>query len=230
MTIALLAIMLVPLLVKERDQPPPPREPVLAILREIPRAFGNRAALLAALVMTWMNLAAGMVLPVAGVLFMQHLGWKQEEYSEITGGPGLIIGFIGSLSAGFLADVLGRRKARRDRMPRDGRRLADVRAQRAAVDERTFVYTLFVLEPLSNSVLTVSLWALCMDTSDPKVGATQFAVYTSLTNLSTVLGAKLLGANALTWWSFRQTYIVAAMLQLVIVLLLPLIRPRKPAP
>ena len=79
-------------------------------------------------------------------------------------------------------------------------------------------------------MLTVSLWALCMDTSNPKVGATQFAVYTSLTNLSTVVGAKLLGANALSWWTFRQTYIVAALLQLVIIGLLPLIRPPRRAP
>lgn len=229
MTGALLAILLVPLLVKERAtaEPEVARTSILEILREIPHAFGNRAALLAALVMTWMNLAAGMVVPVAGVLFMQHLGWKQEEYSEITGGPGLIIGFIGSLSAGFLADVIGRKKLAALACLVMAAGWLTFALNEPLWTSRTFVYTLFVLEPLSNSVLTVSLWALCMDTSNPKVGATQFAVYTSLTNLSTVLGAKLLGANALSWWTFRQTYIVAALLQLVIVLLLPLIRPRR---
>jgi len=180
--------------------------------------------------MTWMNLAAGMLNPISGVLFIQHLHWKQEEYSQVTGGFGLPAGFVASLTVGFLADVMGRRRlAALACLVMAGGWLT------FALNEQwwhvhAFIYALSMIEPLSQAALTVSLWALCMDTSDPKVGATQFAAYTSLTNLSTVLGAKLLGANALTWWTFRQTYIVAALLQLVIIGLLPLIRPPRRAP
>jgi PAT family beta-lactamase induction signal transducer AmpG len=225
MVIVLLAIMLVPLFVKERAHEAKERTSFVQTLVSIPRAFSTRSALIAALVMTWMNLAAGMLNPISGVLFIQHLHWTQEEYSQVTGGFGLPVGFAASLCAGFLADLVGRR------------RLAAIACivmaggwLTFAFNEQwwhahAFIYVLSMIEPLSQATLTVSLWALCMDTSDPKVGATQFAAYTSLTNLSTVLGAKLLGANALSWWTFRGTYIVAAMLQLVIVALLPLIRP-----
>jgi PAT family beta-lactamase induction signal transducer AmpG len=229
MVIVLLAIMLVPLFVKERPGELHEQSSFVDTLRSIPRSFSTRSALVAALVMTWMNLALGMLNPVSGVLFMQHLHWTQQEYSAVTGGFGLPVGFAASLAAGFLADLVGRR------------RLAALACIVTAAGwlvfafnepywhVHGFIYALSMIEPLANAVLTVSLWALCMDTSNPKVGATQFAAYTSLTNLSTVLGAKLLGANALSWWSFKQTYIVAAMLQLVIVALLPLIKPRVPA-
>jgi len=237
MVIVLLAIMVVPLFVKERPAEQLEQLTQLSVaakltatLRSIGQAFSTRNAQLTALVMVWMNLALGMLNPVSGVLFMQHLGWKQEEYSAVTGGFGLPAGFVASLAAGFLADLVGRR------------RLAALACATTAAGwltfalnpqwwhDHSFIYALSIVEPLSNAVLTVSLWALCMDTSNPKVGATQFAVYTSLTNLSTVVGAKLLGANALSWWTFRQTYIVAALLQLVIIGLLPLIRPPRRAP
>lgn len=230
MVIVLLAIMVVATFVKERPFEQPRHLSVLGKLaetfREIPRAFSTRSALVAALVMTWMNLALGMLNPVSGVLFMQHLHWTQEEYSAVTGGFGLPVGFVASLCAGFLADLVGRR------------RLAALACIVTAAGwlvfafnepwwhHHGFIYALSMIEPLANAVLTVSLWALCMDTSDPKVGATQFAAYTSLTNLSTVVGAKLLGANVLSYLSFEQTYIFAALLQLVIVALLPFVTPR----
>ncbi|HSN27426.1 MAG TPA: MFS transporter [Kofleriaceae bacterium] len=226
MVIVLLAIMLVPLFVKERAHDEHAKMSFVETLRSIPRAFSTRSAIVAAVVMTWMNLAVGMLNPVAGVLFMQHLHWKQEEYAAVTGGFGLPVGFVASLSAGFLADLVGRR------------RLAALACIVTAAGwlvfafndqwwhHHGFIYALSMLEPLANAVLTVSLWALCMDTSDRKVGATQFAAYTSLTNLSTVVGAKLLGANVLSYLSFEQTYIFAALLQLVIVALLPFVSPR----
>ncbi len=229
MVVVLLAIMVVAMFVKERPFEQPAHLSVVGKLvetfREIPRAFSTRSALVAALVMTWMNLALGMLNPVSGVLFMQHLHWTQEEYAAVTGGFGLPVGFVASLSAGFLADLVGRR------------RLAGLACIVTAAGwlvfafndqwwhHHGFIYVLSMIEPLANAVLTVSLWALCMDTSDPKVGATQFAAYTSLTNLSTVVGAKLLGGNVLSYLSFQQTYIFAALLQLVIVALLPLIKP-----
>lgn len=232
MVVVLLAIMGVALLVHERPYEQPVERSVARKLaetfREIGRAFSTRSALITALVMTWMNFALGMLNPVSGVLFMQHLHWTQEEYSAVTGGFGLPVGFVASLSAGFLADLVGRR------------RLAALACIVTAAGwlvfafndqwwhHHGFIYVLSMIEPLSNAVLTVSLWALCMDTTDAKVGATQFAAYTSLTNLSTVVGAKLLGANVLAYLSFQQTYIFAAMLQLVIVALLPFVKPRKP--
>ncbi|MBV8756184.1 MAG: MFS transporter [Deltaproteobacteria bacterium] len=227
MVIVLLAIMLVPLFVKERAHEEQHKMSFLDTVKSIPRAFSTRGALIAALVMTWMNLALGMLNPVSGVLFMQHLHWKQEEYSAVTGGFGLPAGFVASLCAGFLADLVGRR------------RLAAIACIVTAAGwlvfafndqwwhHHGFIYLLSMIEPLANATLIVCLWALCMDTTDAKVGATQFAAYTSLTNLSTVVGAKLLGANVLSYLSFQQTYIFAALLQLVIVGLLPFVKPRQ---
>ena len=94
-------------------------------------------------------------------------------------------------------------------------------------DHRYLPRALLLHDSLMQHSRPFRLWALCMDTTDAKVGATQFAAYTSLTNLSTVVGAKLLGANVLTYLSFQQTYILAALLQLVIVGLLPFVKPRR---
>ena len=227
MVIVLLAIMLVPLFVKERAHEEHARISVIDTLKSIPRAFSTRSALVAALVMTWMNLALGMLNPVSGVLYLQHLHWSQDEYANVTGGIGLPVGFVASLSAGFLADLVGRRRlaALACIVTAAGWLVFAFNEQWWQV--HGFIYALSMIEPLANATLTVCLWALCMDTSDPKVGATQFAAYTSLTNLSTVVGAKLLGANVLAYLSFQQTYIFAAILQLVIVALLPFVKPRR---
>ncbi len=225
-TVILLAIMMVPLLVHERSGPPPARPRFGDVVRSLGKAFRLRSAILGAALMLYANIAIGMMTAIATVLFVQELGWSQTEYVQITGGPGLALGLGGSVLGGFLADKVGHR------------RLAAIAAGTLALfwfgfaaaeawwTNRTFIYALFLVEPLCQSVMTVSLFALCMDISWPKIAATQFTTYMALVNFSTTLGFKLAG-HAQGWWTYRGIYIVAATLQLGVVALLPWIDPTE---
>jgi PAT family beta-lactamase induction signal transducer AmpG len=222
----LVAIMMVPLLVRERSGPPPKRPKIGEVLRALGKAFRLRSTVLGGVLMLYSTIAIGMMVAVGTVLFVQELGWSQTEFAQITGGPGLMLGLGGSVLGGFLADKVGHR------------RLAAIAAGTLAVfwfgfaaaeawwTNRTFIYALFLVEPLCQSVMTVSLFALCMDISWPKIAATQFTTYMALANVSSTLGFKLAG-HAQGWWTYRGIYIAAATLQLGVVALLPWIDPTE---
>lgn len=222
----LLAITLVPLLVEERSGPPPQRAPLREVVRGLRDAFRLRATQLTAGLMLVVNLAGGMLSAVAPVLFMQHLHWDQDVYSDVAGGPGLAIGLLGSVLAGFAAEKIGPRK------------LAALASTVMATGwlvfalgeawwmNRSFVYGLFAIEPLAQSVMIVSLWTLCMETTLKRTAATQFAAYTSLINLSSTVGAKLLGGTISGWLAYRNIYLLAAVMQVATIAVLPFIRSR----
>jgi MFS transporter, PAT family, beta-lactamase induction signal transducer AmpG len=240
-TLALLAIMVVPMLVRERPRDAEVARIPLAVLgrklrgwferteirREVARlarSTGVHAALLGGLVMLISNAGSGLMAAVAPVLFTQDLGWDFERYTQLTGGPGLAAGLAGSVIGGFLADRVGHR------------RLAMIGAASLGAfwivwamlashwTSKALVYALFAVEPLCQSIMTVSLFAICMDLSWPKIGATQFGIYMALANASTLVGFKLAG-HAANWWTYPGIYIAAAALQVLVVVVVRLVDP-----
>ncbi len=117
------------------------------------------------------------------MLFTQQLGWKDTDYVQLTGGPGLVVGLLGSVLGGFLADKVGhRRLAAIASVMLAGCWLAWAAAA-AWWTDRSVVYALVAVEPLCQSVMTVALFALCAWTSRGRRSpATQFAGYMALLN------------------------------------------------
>ena len=242
-TLVLFAIMLVPLLVRERagtDQ----AGRATPIWRSIPAwwrrtfadhiwrvlraAIKNRAvqsAVLGAFVMLISNLANAILSAFGTVLYTQQLGWTADDYASLAGGVGLGAGLLGSLAGGFTADFVGHR------------RLAALATALLAGfylawsllephwGSKQFVYSLFWVEPFLYGVLTVSLFALCMDISWTSIAASQFAIYMALSNFSSTTGYKLAGHMA-QWFTNPGIYQAAAVIQLSLVLILPFIDPR----
>ncbi|HEX7700723.1 MAG TPA: hypothetical protein VF403_08380, partial [Kofleriaceae bacterium] len=89
----------------------------------------------------------------------------------------------------------------------------------------TFVYSLFWIEPLLTGMLTVSLFALCMDISWTAIAASQFAIYMALANFSSTSGFKI-AAHMANWFTNPGVYQAAAVIQASLVLILPFIDPR----
>jgi PAT family beta-lactamase induction signal transducer AmpG len=239
---AMVAIMMVPVFVRERsgETPRTPLWPAIqAWLRSV---FGGksisdilglsvhdravRSALIGGMLMLTVNLAIGMMSAVAPVLFTQDLKWDAEEYANLIGGPGLLLGLGGSVLGGFLADLVGHRL------------LAAIAAITLGVfwliwaalvphwGSHTLVYSLVAVEPLCASVMTVSLFALCMDISWKNVAASQFAAYMALINFSSTIGAKYLAPFATETWTYPGIYCVAAAIQLGALVFMPFIDPR----
>lgn len=223
-TVILLAIMLVPLLVRERSGPPPERPRFTVVLRSLAEVFSIRSAFLMAVLMLSIYLALGVLTANAYALFTQHLKWSADEYSEVTGGWGLLAGLAGSLVGGALADVLGRRK------------LIAMASIAMAIgwlafgllepqwSNRGFVYTLAMFETACTSMMVVGLFALCMDVAYPPIGASQYTAYMSLSNFSTTLGF-LLTAELRDVLDYRACYLAAALFQVSVTALLLWIDP-----
>ena len=223
----LVAILLLPLLVPERTGAPPPHPTLSELWPALAQVYRLSSPWLAAAAMLLLLIMSGMLNVVAPVLFTQHLGWKLEEYGWITGGFGLFVGFVGSMTAGFFADHIGhRRLAGIASFVLAGGWLAFGLGQ-AWWTYRPFVYALAILEPFAQSIMIVSLWSVCMSVSLKRTAATQFAAYTSLTSLSTILGSWVLGAHVRAWWDYSTIYVVAAIVQAAIVLVLPFIDPQQ---
>jgi len=219
----LLAITAVPLLVKERAGAPPPKPPVAEVMKLLGRLGRLRSIRRTALLMFVQYVGGGMLSAIAFGLFLNHLGWDDVGYTQFAGGPALVFGAAGSMCGGFLADKVGRKQL-----------AATASASLATVwiafslghswwQHDPIQYALLVVEPMLQGAMTASLFTLCMDTSLPRTAATQYVAYTSLMNLGTTLGAKVLGHRALSHWDYNGVYLAAGLAQLAGLALLPFI-------
>jgi len=224
--VILLAIMLVPLLVRERDGAPPPTRSIGEILVGLRRAFSLRSAIVLGVLMLGATFATGIVNAAAPALYMQHLGWKDTEYAQLAGGPVLLIGLGGAVLGGLLADKVGHR------------RLAAIASVVMALwwigfalaepwwHSRAFIFAVMWVEPLCLSLMTVALFALCMDVSWPRIAATQFTAYMAMSNMSTTRGYQVAG-RVVDAWGYQGMFVAAAVIQLVVTLSLLLIDPHQ---
>ena len=223
MVVALGALTAVPLLVVEHAGAPPPRRAAARIIGALARVARLRSVQIAALLMLVHNIAGGMLATQSLRLFTQRLGWDADEYSQLAGGPGLAAGFVGSIAAGFIADRIGHRKLAAVAVGGLCAAWLAFAIGAPLWDSRAFTYPLFVIEPFAQSAMVVGLWSVCMDTTTPKTSTTQFAIYTSLMNMSTIIGARVLAGYATEWWDYQVMYLVAAAIQLAALALVPLV-------
>ncbi len=225
-TVLLLAIMLVPLLVRERAGESPRGQPLGVVLRSLTRAFALRSTLLCGLLMLGQTIAIGLLTTIANVMFTQQLGWTDTKLAAVIGGPGLLLGLGGSVLGGFLADKIGHRRLAGIAMVVLAVSWLGFAVARPLWHDDTFIYAVLFIEPLCSGVATVSLFALCMDVSWPRIAATQFTAYMSLSNFSTTLGYRLAGP-AEHWWTYQGIYVVAAVIHLSFAAILPFIDPHQ---
>jgi PAT family beta-lactamase induction signal transducer AmpG len=224
-TVALVAIMMVPLFLRERPAGAPVDRPsVKRVAEGLLQAFRVRSAALGVALALAMLLAGGILQAVSVVLFTQTLGWKAAEYASIVGGPGLWVGFGGSVLGGFLADRVGHRRLAAIASIAMGLLWFTFAAGRPLWEDRGFVYTLFLLEPLFQSIMTVSLFALFMDISSPRVAGSQFSAYMALFNVSSTIGLRLAGSIQ-DVVDFRGAYVVAGAIQIAATAIIPFIDP-----
>jgi PAT family beta-lactamase induction signal transducer AmpG len=186
--------------------------------------------LLAGVVGLTIFIASGILSPITNVLFIQDLGWTRTDFTDISGGYGVIIGLGGAIAGGFLADRFG------------PKRIATIGCIVLALSYATFglsspetgiipwfdwtnrsaVIGYILLDTLMSSMISASLFAMYMTVSWPKVAATQFTAYMAILNLSTVIGLKLSGTIDATF-SLPVIFVGAGLLQLAAIVVFPFI-------
>jgi PAT family beta-lactamase induction signal transducer AmpG len=234
-SLVLVAIMFVPLLVRERVRPSnePPRAIVRGhrlreILDGLGQAFSLRSALVMVMLLLVVQLASGLLQATGYKLFIEHLGWSYEDYSELSGGWGLLVGCAFAASAGVITDRFGRRAVAAIACCALACSWTLFAAARGWGwwQSHTYVYVSGMIEVALQATLSVALIALSMDLSYPAIGGSQFTAYMAMLNFSTTLGYQF-AAKANAWWSFSTIYLVAAVIQLSAVGLLAWIDPSE---
>lgn len=225
--VILLTIAVVPLLVKERSGEAPRHAKASEVLRTLRQVFRLRTPLLCAALMVLAMITSGVLQTIGPVLFMQGLHWDQSTYTAFTGGPGLAIGAFGAGVAGYLADKLGHRRLVAFAMVAMGLAWLVFGLGRAYWNDTTFIFTLWCIEPFTQATMIVALYTVCMDASVKRTAATQFAAYTSLQNLGTILGTQFIGPRMSSALEYYAIYILCAAFQIALILVLPLIDPTQ---
>ncbi len=200
--VALGAIMMLPLLLRERPGDAlfslRTRERVANVprpnlLKNLLKAFSRRSPLVAAVLAICSILAAQTLGAVFTVLLMKKLGWKQEEFGQMMGGLPLVLGLSGSVVGGWLADRVGHKRMVAIASVLLGLTFLAFGLGASMWGDGNFIYAYVCAQELFLGTLSASLFALLMGVSWPAVAASQFTAYMALSNLGRTLGSKLAG-------------------------------------
>jgi len=235
------AIILLPLFVRERPIGDEPKRPPVwtAVIAWIKRTFAGRrigtviwenrtalrSALLVVLVMLISIFATSLLALIGNGLFTRQLGWKPETYASLVGGWGLVAGGAGAVIGGYLADRVGHRLLAGIASLLLAGFYAFWSQSEAHWASHGFVYSVFWIEPVLVGTMTAALFALCMDVTWKAIGASQFAIYMAMMNVSSTLAYSHAG-DATARWDYPTIYLVAAAIQASLVLVLPLVNPK----
>ncbi|MCP4871747.1 MAG: MFS transporter [Proteobacteria bacterium] len=242
MATLLLIIMLFPLLLKERAEDALWQLPARGdggldraaleavgrraggVLALLARAFAVRSSWLGAVLVLGLGFGSGVLDKLTEAYFIQVRGWTAEDWVGLAGGWAVGLGLFGSIGGGLLADRFGAKRV----IALSATALAWTWVLFAVLpglwSARPFIIAMMLVATLCTSIMAVSMFALAMGLSWPKVAATQFTAYMALSNLSTSFGHAATGEFGARW-TLSQSYLVAAALLCTTVLLLRWIDP-----
>lgn len=205
----MLIIMLVPLLIKERPNEkrfPWSKDNVkinndsniqnpAIIIKELFKAFKMMPAFYTAIFILLSAINQGVNSGILPVFYNNDLNWEPDTYSQVSGGGGAFLEFIGAILGGVLADKFGRRK------------IFLLGWGSFSILSGLFGYSIIaysevpywiqlsylLVYPSLIAIGTVAMFSLTMALSWSKASATMFTSYMAISNLSVVLGSKLIG-------------------------------------
>ena len=190
------------------------------------RAFSLRATLIGGLVAISVRIGVGVLTAVFVDYLMKDGGWKQSEYTQITGGYAVMLGLVGSAMGGYIADKFGAKKMIAITSMAIGALWISFGLIPASIESKAAVKFMLLSQEFMLAVMSVSLFSLFMSISWPRVAATQFTTYMALMNLSTTIGSYTAGILSVRL-SILEILIVAGILQALLVLPVLLIDPKQ---
>jgi len=242
-TLLMLAIMIFPLFILER--PGEKRFPwskggrpltnlnhsnshsPLTVIKDLITAFSKAPCYYAALFIIISAINQGINGAVLPVFYNATLGWESDTYSQIVGGPGTILEFFGAILGGVMADRFGRRKVFFIGWGSFSVLSGIFGFMILSMQELPLWFQGFYLisYPFCVAVGTVGMFALAMALSWSKASATMFTSYMAISNLSVVIGNKLIGPLS-DIFSIGQIYVIMMFVCLTPVILLKSMDPR----
>lgn len=228
----LLVIMLVPLFMRERpgekrfpwedgevveDEDGPEEErDFRVILNNIKMAFSVRSAQLGIALSLVISLAF-ILIPILPLLFLQELGWTQEEFNATKGGIILIVTMLGAMAGG----ELGRRFGGKSMLMFAALGASLVTLTWGMMDSMWsvgwFMMLVWVVHTFLWAIVSICAYSLMMRVTWAEVGGTQFTGYMAMMNLSAIIGYQLAPIVAARF-DYQTIFYIAAFLETMVIL------------
>ena len=241
----LVAIMLVPLFMRERpgekrfpwdegeaiemaeesEKDDEGERDFATILRNIKTAFSVRSAQLGIAVSLVISLAF-ILIPILPLLFLQELGWSQEEFNATKGGIILVVTMLGAMAGGELGRRFG------------GKSMLMYAALSASLttlvwgtfdnlwSEGWFMMLVWIVHTFLWAIVSICAYSLMMRVTWAEVGGTQFTGYMAMMNLSAIIGYQLAPIFA-ERYNYQTIFYIAAVLETFVVLAALFIDPEE---
>ena len=199
----------------------------LTVIKDLITAFSKAPCYFAALFIIISAINQGINGAVLPVFYNATLGWESDTYSQIVGGPGTILEFFGAILGGVMADRFGRRKVFFIGWGSFSVLSGIFGFMILSMPELPVWFQGFYLiaYPFCVAVGTVGMFALAMALSWSKASATMFTSYMAISNLSVVIGNKLIGPLS-DIFSIGQIYVIMMFVCLTPVVLLKSMDPK----
>jgi len=197
-----------------------------SVFANLLRAFSLRATLLGAMIALGVKIGSGAITVILVEYLMNEGGWTQTQYTSITGGWAVMLGLGGSIAGGFLADAFGPKRIILAASLTLGTLWLSIGNIPGALNNHTLATVLLLGQELLLALLSVSLFALFMSISWPRIAATQFTTYMALLNLSTTIGSYSAGQLSSSYTA-AQILVLAGTVQILIALPVVLIDPKQ---
>ena len=195
------------------------------IILNIRTAFSVRSAQLGIAVSLVISLAFILV-PILPLLFLQELGWSQEEFNATKGGIILLVTMLGAMAGGELGRRFG------------GKSMLMYAALSASLtslvwglfdhlwSDGLFMMLVWSIHTFLWAIVSICAYSLMMRVTWAKVGGTQFTGYMAMMNLSAIIGYQLAPIFA-ERYNYQTIFYIAAVLETFVVLATLFIDPEE---
>ena len=195
------------------------------ILSNIRTAFSVRSAQLGIVVSLVISLAF-ILIPILPLLFLQELGWSQEEFNATKGGIILVVTMLGAMAGGELGRRFG------------GKSMLMFAALGASLTTLTwgmldsmwgegwFMMLVWIIHTFLWAIVSICAYSLMMRVTWAEVGGTQFTGYMAMMNLSAIIGYQLAPIFA-ERYNYQTLFYIAAVLETFVILAALLIDPEE---
>ena len=196
-----------------------------AILSNIKTAFSVRSAQLGVAVSLVISLAFILV-PILPLLFLQELGWSQEEFNATKGGIILIVTMLGAMAGG----ELGRRFGGKSMLMFAALGASMTSLAWGVLDsmwsEGWFMMSVWIVHTFLWAIVSICAYSLMMRVTWAEVGGTQFTGYMAMMNLSAIIGYQLAPIFA-ERYNYQTIFYIAAVLETFVILAALFIDPEE---
>ena len=195
------------------------------ILSNIRTAFSVRSAQLGIVVSLVISLAF-ILIPILPLLFLQELGWSQEEFNATKGGIILVVTMLGAMAGGELGRQFG------------GKSMLMFAALGASLTTLTwgmldsmwgegwFMMLVWIIHTFLWAIVSICAYSLMMRVTWAEVGGTQFTGYMAMMNLSAIIGYQLAPIFAARY-DYQTIFYIAAVLETFVILAALFIDPEE---